>query len=49
MAGEAAGRARGTRRAEHADSWGSSSSFLGILRPEKRLQRSARGGMWAQL
>lgn len=43
MAGEAAGRARGTRRAEHADSGGSSSSFLGILRPEDGGYGSPRG------
>ncbi|KAK2112109.1 hypothetical protein P7K49_011856 [Saguinus oedipus] len=37
MAGGGAGRARGTRKAEDAESGGSSSSFLGIVRPRAGL------------
>lgn len=45
MAGRAAGRARGARRVEDAESGGSSSSFLGIVRPEARLRPTgARSG-----
>lgn len=43
MAGRAAGQARGARKAEDTESGGSSSSFLGIVRPGGAVTAGPRG------
>lgn len=43
MARRAAGLVRGARKAEDTESGGSSNSFLGIVRPEARLQPAREG------